>query len=132
MWKEQSGERVETGIEGTGTTPDHWKYIRKEMQELGMTVPVRVQMDIDSLCEGDAIPMRKLLADQADGSKGDEFIQELTKLCRKHDRYLVGPEGLVVATASEARNYNAGHRPIKGVYEMGEWKQKCWAAVSLY
>jgi hypothetical protein len=126
MWKAQSGEIVETGIEGTGTTPDHWKYVRKEIQELGMTVPLRVQMDIDALCSGDPIPMRKPL-----GSQNDNFIMELTTLCRKHDRYLVGSEALVVATASEARMYNQGHKPIQGVYEMGEWKQKCWASVEL-
>lgn len=125
MWEQQAGRVVETGIEGTGTTPDFWKYLRKEIQELGVTVPLRVQMDIDNLCEGCAIPIRKPLEDSS-----GTFLSELTALCRKHDRFLVGPEGLVVATASEARHYNVGHRPLKGEYTPGVWKGN-WMSISL-
>lgn len=112
MWEPQQGCIIETGIDGTGTTPDLWKYMRKEIQELGIPTPIRVQMDIDKLCDGDAIPIRKPV-----DTSGDSFLDELTALCRRHDRYIVGPNGIVVASADEARKYNQGHRPINGFYE---------------
>jgi hypothetical protein len=59
MWKKQTGKIVDTGIEGTGTTSDHWKYLRKELQNSDIVVPIRIQADIDLLSEGLAQIIRK-------------------------------------------------------------------------
>jgi hypothetical protein len=116
-WLPQAGNMVDTGITGTGTVIDYWKHMKNELILHEIVVPVKIQMLIDSFIDGTNV-VQSSEPNEITSDSMTIFTDTLNTLSKKTGLYVVGPQGVMVTSLKEARDYDAGHRPKRGEYSI--------------
>jgi hypothetical protein len=116
-WPPQSGNTIDTGITGNGSTRDFWKYMKNELILHEIVTPLRIRMVIDALIEG-THAVQSLKPEEATSDSMETFTKSLSALSKETGLYIVGPQGVLVTSLRESRDYDVGHRAKRGKYRI--------------